>query len=81
MTTQRRIENFIIHAQLFEQIREHMQTVLLIEVSDDVVQKFLQTHPKLLASIIGYDEVDTTDRYEIWEACERDFPVNAKREF
>lgn len=73
------IGNFILRGALFEQVQEHMATVLTIPVTEDVVETFLGQHDQLLGSIVGYDEVDTTDRENIWIACLCAFPVTQQR--
>ena len=73
------IGNFLVRSELFEQVREHMTTVLTITVTVDVVVTFLSQHGELLGSIVGYDEVDTTDRHNIWDACKSAFPVAQRR--
>lgn len=50
-----------------------MKIALKKSITDDVAQKFLQSHPALVGSIIGYDEIDTEDRYRIWDLCRADF--------
>jgi len=73
------IGNFALRGELFEQVREHMATALTIPVTDEVVQTFLVQHDRLLGSILEYDEVDTTDRENIWDACRSAFPVTQQR--
>lgn len=73
------IGNFALRDALFEQVREHMVTALTIPVTDDVVETFLGQHDQLLGNIVGYDEVDTTDRESIWDACRSAFPVTQQR--
>lgn len=73
------IGKFILRDELFEQVREHMATALTISVTDEVVQAFLGQHDQLLGSIVGYDEVDTTDRHNIWDACRSAFPAAHQR--
>lgn len=73
------IGNFALRGDLFEQVRLHMTTALTIPVTDDVVETFLGEHNELLGSIVGYDEVDTTDRENIWDACRSTFPVAQQR--
>lgn len=73
------IGNFSLRSELFEQVREHMTTALAIPVTDDVVTTFLSQQGELLGSIVGYDEVDTTDRHNIWDACKSAFPVAQQR--
>ena len=67
------IGKFSLRSELFEQVRGHMATALTITVTDDVVETFLGQHNQLLGSIVGYDEVDTTDRHNIWDACKSAF--------
>lgn len=73
------IGNFNLRSELFEQVRGHMETALTITVTDDVVDTFLSLHEQLLGSIVGYDEVDTTDRNNIWDACKSAFPMGQQR--
>ncbi|NTB05863.1 hypothetical protein [Agrobacterium tumefaciens] len=79
MEKTRQIGNFALRSELFEQVREHMATALTIPVTDDVVETFLSQHDRLLGSIVGYDEVDTTDRENIWDACRSAFPATQQR--
>ncbi len=58
-----------LKADLFEQVREHLQIGLSRLAGDKEVTAFLMRHPALLGSIIEYDEVDTEDRSRIWEHC------------
>lgn len=74
-----RIGNFVVRSELFEQVREHMTTALTISVTDDIVTTFLGQHGELLGSIVGYDEVDTSDRENLWNACKSAFPVAQQR--
>ena len=71
------IGNFLLRDELFEQVRQHLETAITIPVTDDVVRKFLADHQTVLASIVGYDEVDTTDRHNIWDACKTDIKIGA----
>lgn len=79
MQKTRQIGNFTLRNDLFEQVREHMATALTIPVTDEVVESFLGQHEQLLGSIVGYDEVDTTDRHNIWDACRSAFSVAQQR--
>jgi hypothetical protein len=44
------------------------------EFTDAETVDFLAKHPKILGSIIHFDEVDTTDREAIWEAQSGEAP-------
>lgn len=72
----RRIGQFHLRRELFDQVKEHMATALERPVSDDDAERLLELHPTLLGSIVGYDEVDTEDRSMIWEYCRSDFPTS-----
>lgn len=76
MTTTRQIGNFQLRDELFEQVKEHMQTALAIEVTDQIADNFLAKHPQLLGCIVGFDEVDTTDRHNLWDAIKGTFPAS-----
>lgn len=72
----RQIGNFIVSDRLFEWVREDLKAALK-EVTDELVIGLLQRHPSILGSIVGYGEVDTEDRYRLWEACRTDFPKSS----
>ena len=69
---ERQIGRFFIRQELFGQVKKHMGTELERTVSDKEAEDFLARNASLLGSIVGYDEVDTEDRYRIWEACRED---------
>lgn len=79
MEQDKQIGRFTMRQSHFEQVREHMQTVLTIEVTDEVVEKFLLNNGPLLGMIVGYDEVETEARNAIWDACDLDFEESQKR--
>lgn len=79
MKQDRQIGRFLMRSDHFEQVREHMQTVLAINVTDSVVETFLSNNGPLLGMIVGYDEVETEARRAIWEACDREFDSTQKR--
>jgi hypothetical protein len=64
------VGNFKLKVSLLEQVVEHMETALERTVKNDEVFKFLSDNQNILASIVGYDEVDTTDRHKIWDAID-----------
>ena len=79
MSQDRQIGRFLMREEHFEQVREHMQTVLVIEVTDAVVEAFLAKNGPMLGMIVGHDEVETEARYAIWEACKSAFLPDQKR--
>lgn len=66
---ERRIGQCLIKDELFESVRDTLQIGLKKTVPDSDVESFLERHQEILASIVGYDEVDTTDQSRIWDAC------------
>lgn len=79
MAQDRQIGRFSMRQTHCEQVREHMQTVLSIEVTDEVVENFLLKNGPLIGMIVGYDEVETEARYAIWDACDLGFDASQKR--
>lgn len=79
MSQDRQIGRFLMRGKHFEQVREHMQTALVIDVLDAVVEAFLEKNGPLLGMIVGYDEVETEARYAIWQACELAFLPGERR--
>lgn len=69
---ERRIGRFFIRNELFEDVKEHMATELERTVSNEEAEGFLARNPVLLGSIVGYDGVETEERYQIWEECRHD---------
>lgn len=54
---------------LFQQVQGHMETGLKRPVSEEEVSSLLARNVDLLGSIVHYNEVDTEDRYRIWDLC------------
>lgn len=79
MAQDKQIGRFTMRESHFEQVREHMQTALTIEVTDEVVENFLLKNGPLLGMIVGYDEVETEARNAIWDACDLGFDASQKR--
>lgn len=69
---ERRIGRFFVPKPLFDEIKGLMETAQKCSLSDDIVEAFLARNQPLLGSIVGYDEVDASDRSRIWEACDQD---------
>ena len=67
---ERRIGNFFLRQTLFKQVKENMEIKLGKEIPEKSVESFLAANTDLLGRIVGYDEVATDERYEIWERCE-----------
>ncbi len=65
-----RVMTLGLRESLFAQVKKHLQVGVNPEreFTNDEAQAFLEKHPKILGSIIHFDEVDTTDREAIWEA-------------
>ena len=79
MGQDRQIGRFLIRDEHFEQVREHMQTALTIDVTDAVVEAFLAKNGPLLGMIVGHDEVETEARHAIWDACDLAFDAGQLR--
>lgn len=79
MNEDRQIGRFTMRQSHFEQVREHMQTVLSIEVTAEVAENFLLKNGPLLGMIVGYGEVETEARHAIWDACDLGFYASQKR--
>lgn len=65
MAQDKQIGRFTMRQSHFEQVREHMQTVLTIDVADEAVENFLLKNGPLMGMIVGYDEVETEARNAI----------------
>lgn len=79
MAQDKQIGRFTMRQSHFEQVKEHTQTVLTIEVTDEVVESFLLKNGPLMGMIVGYNEVETEARNAIWDACDLGFDSNQKR--
>lgn len=63
---------------LLEDVQDIMAVVAKRPVPVEEALSFLARHPRILGNIIAYDEVDTEDRYAIWEALAEETSLHQK---
>lgn len=57
---------------LLETVKDTISAAMKRPVSNEEALSLLGRHPRILGSIVAYDEVDTEDRYAIWEALDKE---------
>ncbi|MFN4266379.1 MAG: hypothetical protein ACK4F8_11615 [Aquabacterium sp.] len=67
-----------LRESLFNAVKDNLRSGVTPprEFTDQEAMAFLAKHPRILGSIVHFDEVDTTDREAIWDA-QRDEAANA----
>lgn len=68
-STTTRVIPLSLREALFAQVIEILEIGLSRSVDEKEAEAFLVKHPAILGSLVQYDEVDTEDRYRIWERC------------